>query len=690
MRLLIGIFCLAWPAVGAASPGSAVILARLGVLRDVIGNPALAVDGKGNLYVAGTSNAGALSPTEGALNGGEGQPCGFVVKLAPDASSIRYAATFGCNGTQVKALAVDGSGNAYVTGMTVAPQFPAANSLRNGWSGNARAFVAKLNADGSQLVYASRLGESLSDVGTAIAVDGEGSAYVAGSTDSLRFPVVEAAQPQPGGPPCSGFFCRQPTDAFVVRINPAGDALVFSTYLGGSQDDAASGIAVDGAGSVYVTGYTNSSNFPTTPGAWQASCTVPFPTGGGCADQTFAAKLGASGRPVHYATVAGNPYATHRGEAIAVDSSGNAYIATAGSGVIKLNPAGSAPVWGISLGDAARSVAVDRQGNAYAAYCAGQSIFVAALNPERPVQAYFSPGCYGSVAVDGEGRVIVAAAHYSDPIDPVPGGVTIGCGDDYCGMALLGAVDLSIPELRFTPVLRPEGVLNAASLRPGAIAPGEFVTIRGEYFGPDEPVEGQANSRGVLPRWLAHTRVYFNRAGASVVLFAGPGQVVALAPYGIGRDSAQVTVSVEYRGIESNRLVLPLVPASPAIFTQTGHGDGPGVIFNEDASLNYPDRPAAAGSLVRIQGTGGGETDPPGLDGLLCRDPAPRPRLPVTVTIGGIAAEVVSASCVPGRPAGLLEVAVRIPAAVPAGIAPVELTIGEQHSPAPVTVFIAP
>src|SRR5207249_2771561 len=122
------------------------------------------------------------------------------------------------------------------------------------------AFVTKLSPDGATLLYSTYLGGSYSDSGVAIAVDGSGSAVVTGVTRSSDFPTLNAMQPAYGGAgDCFADACR---DAFVTKLNPDGNGLVFSTYLGGGGDEEAHAIALDSAGSAHVTGWTRSDNFP--------------------------------------------------------------------------------------------------------------------------------------------------------------------------------------------------------------------------------------------------------------------------------------------------------------------------------------------------------------------------------------------------------------------------------------------
>jgi hypothetical protein len=203
----------------------------------------------------------ALNPSDSStLYAGRSEqaPDVFVAKLAPSGSSLVYSTYLG--GTQADTaggIAVDAVGDAYVAGSTTSVDFPTANPLQlanRAGPGGSNAFVAKLNVAGSALVYSTYLGGSGSDAATAIALDGAGNAYVTGQTSSRNFPTVNALQPANGG---------GAHDAFVTRLNPAGAALDYSTYLGGGGDDAGQGIAADGVGDAYVTGQTSSSDFPT-------------------------------------------------------------------------------------------------------------------------------------------------------------------------------------------------------------------------------------------------------------------------------------------------------------------------------------------------------------------------------------------------------------------------------------------
>src|SRR5439155_1012718 len=191
-------------------------------------------------------------------------------------------------------IAVDAAGNAYVTGGILSTDFPTtAGAFQTTLGGDLDAFVTKLNPTGSALVYSTFLGGSAFDEGLGIAVDAAGNAYVTGRAISTDFPTTAGAFQTTlvSDPSASG-------DTFVTTPLPAVSALVYSTYLGGSKSDDGKGIAVDPAGNAYVTGDTDSSNFPTTAGAFQTTL-------GGDGGDAFVTKLNPAGSALIYSTYLG-------------------------------------------------------------------------------------------------------------------------------------------------------------------------------------------------------------------------------------------------------------------------------------------------------------------------------------------------------------------------------------------------
>ncbi|HEY2818020.1 MAG TPA: SBBP repeat-containing protein [Casimicrobiaceae bacterium] len=212
----------------------------------------IAVDKSGNVYVTGNTSGSDFPTTSGAYQSSIAGGGAFVVKLGPSGNTLVYS-TYVRSAT-ANAIAVDADGNAYITGSALSgfATTPGVLQSATGNAGGTNAFVLKLNATGTAAMYATFLGGSGNDIGNAVAVDGAGNAHVGGGTTSPNFPSVAALQPASGGA----------RDGFIAKLNSAGSALRFATYLGGTLDDAVNAIAVDGAGNIYAAGETFSGNFP--------------------------------------------------------------------------------------------------------------------------------------------------------------------------------------------------------------------------------------------------------------------------------------------------------------------------------------------------------------------------------------------------------------------------------------------
>ena len=249
--------------------------------------------------------AGAVQTTN------KGQEEAFVTKLNSAGNALVYSSFLGGSGSDfATGLALDSSGNAYVTGYTSSPDFPVTSgAFQTAFGGGYyNAFVAKLNPAGAALVYATYLGGSGSDMASGIAVDSSGAAFVTGQTSSTNFPTSNPVQATQGG---GG-------DAFLAKLNAAGNALVFSTYLGGRSADYADAVALDATGNPYVTGSTLSSNFPVTSGSAQQSKAASY--------DAFVVKYTSNGQTLVYATYLGGS-GSDEGTSIAIDSQGRAFVA---------------------------------------------------------------------------------------------------------------------------------------------------------------------------------------------------------------------------------------------------------------------------------------------------------------------------------------------------------------------------
>jgi len=480
----------------------------------------IAVDSAGSAYVTSSTNSTDF-PTANPeqLSNGGGVSDVVITKFKPDGSGFEYSTYLGGSLQDTAAgIAVDSSGNAYVTGQTDSADFPTTTGAfqrgKPSTGFNTAAFVTKLNASGSALEYSTYLGGSLTDWGQAIAVDSSGRASVTGVVNSKNFPVTIGA-PQPTGDYTFGII----GDAFVTTFAADGSSLVFSTYLGGKLFDEGTGIAVDPAGNVYVTGFTTSSNFPVV-NALQ-------PTFGGVSN-AFIAKLNPNTSTLVYSTYLGGS-GTDQGLAIAVDSSGSAYVTgytestdfptvnpiqaalggavsiniiNQGVFVSKLNSAGSALVYSTYLGggesvnghgDLGEGIAVDSTG---AAYVTGYSLsgnfppvnslqpfitqlnevvpFVTKINPEGSALIYSTFLGYGqgfAIAVDASGNAYATGATIS-PIFPVTPGAAqttyTGFRDAYVVKIAAGAESVAAVQSSANPSVFGEQVTFTATVTPGS------------------------------------------------------------------------------------------------------------------------------------------------------------------------------------------------------------------------------
>ncbi len=343
---------------------------------------AIAIDTARNVYVTGNTSSlttNDFPTTSGAYqttspSSGAGTSHVFVTKLNPTGSTLLYSTYIGGpRGESAYGIAVDRSGNAFITGMTDSTYPTTSNAFAQSKSAQEDAFVTKLNASGSALIYSTYLGGNGTEWGSAIAIDTSGNAYVTGPTTSTTFPTTTGAFDQVAN---GGY------DVFVTKLNATGSGLLYSSYLGGTNDDNGRRIAVDAVGHAYVVGFSNSTNYPTSNGALITSYA-------GNPNDGFITKMNTNGTGIIYSTYLGSSnYDVAIG--VTVDRKGNAYVSGATEStnfpttlnaydrthngstdafVLKMNPTGTALMYSTFVGgsgaDYGNGVKIDQSGNAY-------------------------------------------------------------------------------------------------------------------------------------------------------------------------------------------------------------------------------------------------------------------------------------------------------------------------------------
>jgi endonuclease/exonuclease/phosphatase family metal-dependent hydrolase len=353
----------------------------------------IAVDSTGSIYVSGFTNSMDF-PTKNSIQGSnKGEDDVFIAKINTSGTALVYSTYLGGSvyeGRCKTCIAVDSEGAAYVTGWTGSLDFPTKNPFQRTSAGEGDIFITKVNSAGSALIYSTYLGGSDLDASRGIAVDSEGAAYVTGYTLSIDFPTKNPMQVSNAGN----------YDVFIAKINTSGTALVYSTYLGGSEFDGSYGMAVDSKGAAYVTGITGSVDFPLKN---------PIQGSNAGGSDIFVTKINASGTALVYSTYLGG-FGEDSCWGIAVDSGGVGYVtgdtgsvdfplknpiqgSNAGENdvfIAKINTSGKKLIYstylGGSDGDATNGIAVDSGGAAYVTGWTG-SIDFPTKNPIQRTKA---------------------------------------------------------------------------------------------------------------------------------------------------------------------------------------------------------------------------------------------------------------------------------------------------------------
>ncbi len=618
----------------------------------------------------------------------------FLAKFLPDGKTMVFSTYFGGMGNELgNAIALDSSGNIWITGNTSSTDLPVTQGAYQGTlKGIVNAYAAKFTNDG-KLVAATYLGGSNQDFGMGLAVSPQGNPWIAGHFSSSDFPF------QPGGAPPIIPVTR--AIAYVAAFDSSGAQLLVSKYLDGTFDNDGNPIAIDASGNATLTGTTTDPNFPIT--------VAPLPRLTTAGNKAFVMKLDSSGAPIYSTAFGGSkapvlpnvngfgfgsqPPETDHGVAVTLDTAGNAYILGSTSStdfpvtalafqrkiaetcpypafssqtgligtistfvvddnfVVKLTPDGKNAFYSTLVGgqcyEQPISIAVDSKGRAAIAgqtNSADYPLVVPSMGPQSVMQylSYFS-------LLNSDGHLLDYSTYLSAGSTPV---IAAGPNNTFVlgGRVGPGAQSVTVSgaftqpvvpaTVNYLAVLTPPASLtvfnvlqvwNAFSLLPGAVAPGEIVTLSlpGQFL--DTAADVGLNLLTPLDTNLAGVSVTFDGKPAYIIsVFSG--KVECIAPVGIaGQHSTAIQVAIN--GTPSNVLTISVAPTALGLLSLNGMGTGLANARNSDGSLNGPDSPAPKGSEVTIFYTGAGLTSPPEPDGATATD-ASLPIAPLLLTTG--------------------------------------------------------
>ena len=662
----------------------------------LLSSPAgLAFDSAGNLYIADSGNSCIRKVAGGVITTVLGpdvygnSPLNLPTAVAIDGTGdlyiadsgngrIQFVTPFGIQSTVPGAgrdLALDGAGNLYIAGGSYLSELTSALVLQTLAGDGSYSF----RGDGGSAASARLSGP------VALALDSAGSVYIA-DRNNLRIRLVD------------------PTGIISTL---AGDG---TSGPGNTQLNFPAGVAVDDTGAIDIADQNNDRIQQMTAGIITTLAGTGTPGFNGDGLAATATQLLSPGA---LALAAGHTlYFVDKGNqrvrklaadgiistviqaaaaGVAADQSGNVYVADvslhsieridahgqvtilAGTGTAGFagdgGPAASAQL------NAPSGLIVDSQGNLYIADTGNNRIrMIGSDGTMRTIAGN------GAADFDGDGGPALSAAF----------NMPLGLAVDAAGNLFISDFGNNrVRKLTPAPVASeqttPLSLVNAASLLGGPIAPGEIVSIFGLGIGPATPMGGTLDASGTMATEVAQTRVLFN-GSAAPLFYVQAGQILAQAPYEIAGQST-VDVEVFFQGQSCGKVTVPVAASAPAIFTVSA-GTGLAIALNENGSLNSLIEPASRGTTVTLFATGDGIENPAAVDGQPAAAPLPKPILPVTLTVGGSAAEILFAGAAPGF-AGLLQINARVPSGLAStGIVPVVMGIGAATSQTGVTLAV--
>ena len=557
----------------------------------------IAADSNGNAYVTGsTQSTNFPLASQGPVPGGTNA---FIAKLDVSGSSLLYADIIGGSSEDYgQAITLDSSNSAYITGYTCSNDFPTVNGFQTSMTGCWDGFISKISADGSTLLYSTYLGGSSGSNPSSIAVDSSNDIYVAGYTNSTDFPVQNAFQPTVS-PNQNNYFGQY---GFVTHLTADGSTLVYSTYLAGNTNVVLNcnapcwpspygyiqGIALDASSNAYVTGYTNTYNFPTTDGAYMPSQNTPNDAQIGTVSEFSSS--GTLLYSTYFGSTNGDPTTP---SAIAVDSLGSAYITGTGYSdgsfpvttpnlcdpgtygwscsngfVTKFNPTGTDLAYStfLPVNNSAnpQSIALDAQNNAYIL----SSVYNGGMSLVAPIEAYTGQGDL-LTEIDPTGSIQVFSTYLGGNGYDYPGGIALDPSGNMYVAGYTTSSDFPVTAAALQNTLG--GNTDAFVAKIGtATAPGAAFS----------PTLVQFSIRGVGSVSQPNTSLLRNMGSAPLTI-------------------SSITTSGDFS--ETNTCGSSLAPASTCTFTITFSPTAPGPRFG---SIQVQDDAAGSPHFINLVGDG--------------------------------------------------------------------------------------
>jgi uncharacterized protein (TIGR03437 family) len=557
---------------------------------------AIQIDGSGNVWASGSTTSFDLPVSSSSLQAQfKGTLNGFLAKFTADGQYLASTYLGGSAADSIKNLRIDSSGDVWMAGSTTSPDFPITTASCNCLANLATYFVflSEVDSTASKLLYSAYATTTGMEEPGGLSIDPSGNIVITGTTNATNFPVSpNVIHAKPAATPTQ--------NAFLIKFDNSGKTL-FSTYLGGSIaamnqgqsfiDNTGVAVATD-SGGIYLTGNTSTLDFPITSGAFQTKLHggCPYPSAADATgfigtiftyavDDVFVTKLSPDGTKLIYSTYLGGS-CYDRPTDLVVTPAGSVYVAgeTDSTDFPLAHP--------LENGPAAEQ---------YESFIA----MLDATGSTLPFSTYLLAGSNPMLALGPDGLIHVGGSTGFLAQTQTNGGnpFFFEMPDTHSYLAAIDTTVMSAP-------LDLTAVLNAFSLLPGPVAPGEIVALKVPNFHPTQTVNLGFNDQQPLPITLAGVHVLFDGQPAPIIRVSS-GFVVCIAPQSFGTQQT-TSVQLDAQGVSSNALIATVAPTALGLLSADGSGQGDANARNADGTLNSAQNPAAPGSTVTLYVTGAG------------------------------------------------------------------------------------